>query len=125
MFRPHAHAHPTELVSAFATSHMVAATVFLDGGVTLGAFLCIRRYPVGRFRIILAFLEPFLDNSARRRLVIVEGATEAEMVTAATMNRWNGTGKVAILDLAIDGVYTVRSRAPFEVLEVIDVGSSE
>ena len=104
---------------------MVAATILFDGRVTLGAFLCVRRYPVGSFRIILAFLEPFLDDSARRRLVIVEGATEAEMVTAATMNRWNDTGKVTVLDLAIDGVYAVRCRAPFEVLKVIDVGSSE
>jgi hypothetical protein len=104
---------------------MVAATIFLDGGVTLGAFLCVRRYPVGSLRIVLTFLKPFLDNSARRRLVIVESATEAEMVTAATVNGWNDTGKITIFDLTVDCINTVWCRAPFEILKVINVGSSE
>ena len=57
--------------------------------------------------------------------MIIEGTTEAEMVTTTTMYRWNDTGKVTALDLTVDCIYTVRCRAPFEILEVIDVGSSE
>lgn len=104
---------------------MIATTILLDCGVTLGTFFCIRRYPVGCLRIILTFLEPFLDNSAGCRLVIVEGATEAEMMAAVAMHGWNDTRKVTFLDLTVDCVYTVRRRAPFEILKVIDVSSSE
>lgn len=57
--------------------------------------------------------------------MIVEGATEAEMVTTATVYRWDDTRKVTFLDLTVDCVNTVRSRAPFEILKVINVGSSE
>lgn len=104
---------------------MVATTVLFDRGVTFGTLLCVGGYPVGRLRIIFTFLEPFFDNGARRGLVIVEDATEAEMVTAVTVHRWDDTGKFAVLDLAVDRIYAARCRAPFEILEVIDIGSSE
>jgi hypothetical protein len=58
-------------------------------------------------------------------LVIVERATEAEMVTTVTIHRWNDTGKVTVLDLTVDRIYTVWCGTPFEVFEVIDIGSSE
>ena len=61
MLRPHAHAHPAEFIPAFAACHVVATTVLLNRGMAFRALLCVRRYPIGSLRIVLAFLQPSLD----------------------------------------------------------------
>jgi hypothetical protein len=56
MLRPETHTHPAELVLALAAGHVVAATVLLNRGLALGAFLGIGRYPVGGLGVVLTLL---------------------------------------------------------------------
>lgn len=80
---PGAETHPTEVVLAvlvFAnlihifivlnysntkktklfTHHMIASAVLFNRHLTLGALLGVRRYPVGRLRVVITLLDPFL-----------------------------------------------------------------
>ena len=44
--------------------HVVAASVLLDGGEALGALLRVGRDPVVGLRVVVALLDPFLDQVA-------------------------------------------------------------
>lgn len=102
---------------------MVTSAVFLDRRVALRALLCMGRDPVGRFGIILALLAPHFYQLARCRLVIVQGASEAEVVFTEALDSRNNAVEVASLDGAVHGILAVRRWTPFEVVHVINIGS--
>ncbi len=66
---------------------MVAATVLLDRRLALWTLFGVGGYPVGRLRVILALLQPLLDQCAWTRPVVVEGASEAEWMATGTGHR--------------------------------------
>ena len=55
---------PAHLVLA---DHVVAPAILLDGGAALGALLGVSGDPVGRFAVIVALLDPHLDEVAPER----------------------------------------------------------
>ena len=81
--RKHTHAHPTELILALLASHVadkiysfaphntakgvadsLAATIFLNGTLTLAALLGVTFDPVRSLAIIAAFLQPHPRDGA-------------------------------------------------------------
>lgn len=66
---------------------MVATTILLDRGLAFGTLLGIGGYPVGRLRVILALLQPLLDQHAWTRSVIIESTPKAKWVPARTSHR--------------------------------------
>lgn len=44
--------------------------------------------------------------------MIVEGTTEAELVSAAASHRWDDAAKVPSLDAAVDRIHAFGGRAP-------------
>ena len=63
---PGAKADPAEvsLAALVLALHVVAAPVLLDGGAALGTLLRVRRQPIARLAVILALLQPLLDQDA-------------------------------------------------------------
>ena len=110
---------------ALPARHMVAPAVLLDRRVASRTLLGVRGNPVRRFRIILALLEPLPHQQTRRRLVVVERAAKAEVVSAPALYRRHNPGEVTLFDGAIDGILAIRSWTPLKVLLVIDVGSGQ
>lgn len=110
---------------AFSTGHMIATTVFLNRRPALRAFLGVCRYPVRCFRVILALLQPLLDQRTGSRLMISQGAPKAEAIIACTGNRRYNTSKVSLLDTAFDRIFTVWCWTPFEVFLVIHVSTGQ
>lgn len=55
---PGAEAHPAEVCLAVLVlaDHVVAATVLFNGHIAFGTLLCVGRYPVGCFRVVVALL---------------------------------------------------------------------
>jgi hypothetical protein len=125
MFRPEAHAHPAELVLAFPAGHVVTAAILFYRRVALRAFFRVGRDPIRRFRVVFAFLQPLLHEGTGWRLMICKSASEAEAVFAATMNSGRNYCQLSLLDATLDGIYTFRCWTPFQVVLVIDVGSSK
>lgn len=112
VFGPDTHAHPAEFMATFTACHMIAPAVLLNGRMTLGALFCISGNPVGRLRVILALLEPLLNQCTRSGLVVVERATKTEKVTAFAVYCRYDTHEFLVFDAALDGVYTVGGGAP-------------
>jgi len=112
MLGPNAHAHPAEFVPAFAACHVVASAILLDCRIALGALLCICGYPVRSLRVILALLHPLLHEAAWCRLVICEGAAEAEVVSTVALHGWDDSAQVSVLDFAVYSEDAVWRRAP-------------
>lgn len=104
---------------------MVATSVLLNGGVAFGAFFGIRGYPVRGFRIVFAFLQPPPYKRTCRGLVVVQGASEAELMPAIAVHRRHDLIKVFLFHGALYRIFTVRSWAPLKVLFIIDVSSGE
>ena len=61
---PGPEADPAEvrLAGLVLANHVVAATVLLYGGVALGALLGVGRDPVGGLAVVVALLDPLLDE---------------------------------------------------------------
>ena len=51
--------HLAGLVLAY---HVVAASVLLNGGATLGTLLGVSGYPVASFAVVVTLLDPLLDQ---------------------------------------------------------------
>lgn len=81
----------------------------------------MRRDPVGRFRIVLAFLKPHPYQLTRRRLMVVQRTAKAEMMLAEALNGRHSPVEVTFFDWAVDSVYAVRRRTPFEVVHVVNI----
>jgi hypothetical protein len=64
MFGPRTHAHPTELILALLASHVIAATIFLNGALTLAALLGVTFDPVRSLTVIATFLQPHPSDGA-------------------------------------------------------------
>lgn len=86
---PLAQAHPTKIhfTVLIFTDHVIAATVFLDGNITLGALLRVRSYPVGSLRIIVTLFDPFFQKVTFDWIVPVFPAREAKRVRTLTRHR--------------------------------------
>jgi hypothetical protein len=104
---------------------MVAAAVFLNRGVTLGAFFGVCRDPICGLRVVCTFLEPLLDELTGSRLMVCQDAAKAETMLAITDNRWYDLVKILLLDPTFNGVNTIRSRAPLQLILIFDIGSCE
>ena len=89
MGRPGSQAHPAELVLAglVLTVHVVAASVLLNDGATFGTLLGVGGDPVARLAVVIALLDPFLDQMTSDRVMPVLTAVEAETVVTPTLNR--------------------------------------
>jgi hypothetical protein len=119
VFRPEAHAHPAEFMLALSAGHVVATTVLLNGGLALGAFLCVRRYPVGGLRIILALFKPLLYERARGRQMVVEIAPETKVVFARAVHCWHDFMQVLLSDTTFNSEFTIRSWAPLKIIFIV------
>ena len=65
---------------------MVAPSILLDGSSTLGTLLGVCRDPVARLTVVVAFLDPLLDEVASDRVVPVLAAGKAEGVAAGALH---------------------------------------
>ena len=61
---PRSQTHPTEigLAGLVLADHVIAATVLLYGGLALGALLRVGGDPIRRLAVVVALLDPFLDQ---------------------------------------------------------------
>ena len=92
--------------------------------MALCALFRVGRDPVARLRVVLALLQPALDDRATARSVIsVERATEAEDVTARALDGRDDDVEGAHRDGAVDRVFAVRGGAPTHARVVVDVGA--
>lgn len=109
---------------AFSTSHVVAATILFDCRDTLRTLFRIGRYPIRGLRIIFAFLDPFLYQSARRGLMIIRHTPEAEMVFASAFDSRYNHIEISLFCSTLDRIHTVGRRTPFDIIFVINIGAS-
>ncbi len=57
--------------------------------------------------------------------MICESASEAEAMLAMTMDSRHNFGQLSFLYAALNSIYTFRCWTPFEVILVVNVGSSQ
>lgn len=131
---PWAKAHPAELEAArdVLARHMVATTILFNGNLkhhialilplaqsmfathdhraylALWAVLCICVQPIGRLAVIVALLQPFLQEIAADGIVPGMGTKEAERVAAVAGDR------ARLCMRHFDDTAAVRSRAPLQ-----------
>ena len=125
MFRPEAHTDPAELILAFPASHVIAPPILFDRRRAFGAFFGVCVDPIGRLRIILAFLDPHLDKGAGCRLMVVERAAKTKSMFACTADCRNDFVQFFPFDDAVDCILAIWRRTPFEMFFIVNVGSSE
>lgn len=94
--------------------HVITAAILFDGHIAFGAFFRIRRYPITGLRVIVAFLDPFLQPTAFHRIVPVFTAHETEHMTAFT-TYWP---RFSVANL--HRVRTVNGRTPAQQLIALD-----
>ena len=89
MWLPGSEAHPAKvgLARLVLADHVVTAAVLLNGGATLGALLGVGGDPVARLAVVVALLDPFLDQMTPDGVVPIFAAVEAEGVSAPTFHR--------------------------------------
>lgn len=75
---PITEAHPAKVVLAIKALHMIAATVFLDANVTLGAVFGVCAYIISRLTVVGALCQPLLNDLAVSGRVIVHATFETE-----------------------------------------------
>merc|ERR1712093_872009 len=124
--RPLSHADPAELVLALLACHVIAAAVLLDGRLALRALLRVGVDPVCGLRVVLALLDPQLDDVADQGLVVlVAAAAEAEFVVAATAldSRDDRVERLGSHPGTSDGMLAIRVRAPSQRRIVVNVAS--
>jgi hypothetical protein len=51
--------------------------------------------------------------------------SKAEVVSTVAVYRRHNLCEVLVLNRTLDSVFAIRSRAPFQILSVVDVGSCE
>lgn len=85
---PRTQADPTEIVLAgkILADHVVAAPVLFYGGLALGTLFGVGRDPVARFGVVVAFLDPHLDQVAPHWIVPVFGARKTKVMAASTLH---------------------------------------
>lgn len=103
----------------------LASAVLLDCGLTLGALLRVRVEPVGSFRIVRAFLLPFLDDPTKHwAMVVCVAASEAHRVPTFALNSRHKPVEHAWRRLcAFDGVFTSGMGAPAKGRRIGNEGS--
>jgi len=113
---PGSKAHPAEigLAALVFADHVVAPSILLDGSSTLWALLGVRRDPVARLAVVVALLDPLLDEVAPDGVVPVLAAGEAEGVTTGALHR----PRLHMLHLYC--VAAVRTRTPTEQPVALD-----
>ena len=94
---------------------MVASPILLNGGSTLGTLLRVCRDPVARLAVVVALLDPLLDEVASDGVVPVLAAGEAEGVAAGALH-W-----LRLNMLHLDRVAAVGARAPAQQPSTKDV----
>ena len=57
--------------------------------------------------------------------MITQCAAEAECMVVATPNCRDDSHKVSLLDGALDGIFTIGTRTPLEIVLVVDIGSCQ
>ena len=77
----------SDLAGLVLANHVVAAAVLLNGGAALGALLGVSGDPVARLAVVIALLDPFLDQVTPDWVMPVFTAVEAEAVTAPALDR--------------------------------------
>ena len=89
MGRPGSQAHPAELILAglVLAEHVVTASVLFNDGATFGTLLGVGGDPVARLAVVIALLDPFLDQMTLDRVMPVLTAVEAEAVVTPTLDR--------------------------------------
>ena len=110
---------------AFPTCHVVAATVLFDCRVAFRAFFCVGGNPVSRLGVVFALFDPLLNQAARRWLMIIQRTAETEAMVANTIDGRHDTSQVSLFDRALNGILTIWCWAPFQVLPIINIGTSE
>ena len=108
-----------------AACHVITAAVLLDGRQTFGTFFRVGRNPVRSLGVILALLQPHLDQRTGWRLMIVQTASETETVLACAVHCRHNLVEISSFDAAIYGKFAIWGWTPFEVVFVVDVCSSE
>lgn len=85
---PRAETDPAEIVLAILilADHVIAATILLDGDTASGTLFGICRNPVGRLRIIVTLLNPFLQPATLDRIVPILAAGKTEYMIAFAVN---------------------------------------
>lgn len=105
---PGSQTHPAKvgLAVLVLAHHVIAAAVLLNRHVAPWTLFGVGRYPVTGLRIVVALLDPHLEQMTLDRIVPVLAAGEAERVIALA-------GDAVRLDvLHLDGHAAVRRRAP-------------
>ena len=97
---------------AFPASHVIATSILFYGRIALRTFFCVCRNPIGGLGIILALLQPLLDERAGCRLVVGKRTAETEAVFASAMDRWNDTAEFALFDTTVNGIDALRCWTP-------------
>ena len=89
MGRPGSQAHPAELILAglVLAEHVVTASILFNDGATFGTLLGVGGDPVARLAVVIALLDPFLDQMTSDRVMPVLTAVEAEAVVTPTLDR--------------------------------------
>ena len=123
MFTPWSHTNPAKFVGTFPTRHMVTTTVLFDSRVTSGTFLGVCGYPIRRFGIIFAFLEPLLDEGTCAGLMVGKCTAKAETMTTAATDGGYNVVELGSRDVTFDGIFTVWRWTPFEVVIIVDIRS--
>jgi len=85
---------------------VIATAIFFYCHITFRAFLGVSSNPVGRFRVVIALLDPALEQRASHWVVPVLAALEAECVHALACDG----SRLHVLHL--DGVVAVWARTP-------------
>ena len=104
---------------------MITTSILLNGRMTFGTFFSVGRDPIRGLRVVLTFLQPFLDQNTWAWTVIVESATETKRVSTLTDHRRYDLVKLPLCDRTIDRVLAFGCRTPFHIILVIDVSSSK
>lgn len=109
----------------FPTRHVIATAIFLDGGQALRAFLRVGRYPVCRFRVILAFFKPQFDQRTRRWLMIAEATAKTEAMLFWASDRWYNAIEFIFPDITLNRVLTFWCWTPFQHFLVVHIRTGE
>lgn len=80
-------AHPTKVMFAIVTLHVIASAVFLDTNVALWTVFGMCTYVIRSFAIVCAFCQPLLDYRALGRCVIIHSASTKRRKNHADLRR--------------------------------------
>lgn len=104
--RPKAHPAKVRFAVLILAHHVIAAAVLLDRHVAFGTLFRVRRDPVARLRVVVALLDPLLQQVTFDGIVPVLAARETERVIALARDA------VRLDVLHFDGVTAIGRRTP-------------